>query len=149
MTCSKALQKKMPGRTNRTPVKTHRVSETNEEPLAKVKEPSAKLKEPSAKHKEPSAKIKPQVSRAAMPFLGLIWLYQKLISPLLGPRCRFYPSCSHYAKESLVRHGLLKGGYLAARRCLKCHPFHPGGIDPVPEPENQKSRCRTKPQQCR
>lgn len=74
-----------------------------------------------------------------MPFLGLIWLYQKAISPLLGPRCRFYPSCSHYAKESLVRYGVLKGGYLTARRCLKCHPFHPGGIDLVPEPRDQKS----------
>ncbi|MBT5331996.1 MAG: membrane protein insertion efficiency factor YidD [Porticoccaceae bacterium] len=77
-------------------------------------------------------------SRAAAPFIGLIWLYQKLISPLLGPRCRFYPSCSQYAKESLSLHGVIKGGYLSARRCLKCHPFHPGGIDPVPKPRNNK-----------
>jgi|GEM_PF-301478 uncharacterized protein len=73
-------------------------------------------------------------------FLFLIGLYQKLISPLLGPRCRFYPSCSNYAKESLQIHGIFKGGYLAACRCLKCHPFHPGGIDPVPVSQNQRAR---------
>lgn len=62
----------------------------------------------------------------------LIRLYQYLISPLLGPSCRFYPSCSHYAREALLKHGFFKGTYLAARRILRCHPFHPGGYDPVP-----------------
>jgi hypothetical protein len=62
----------------------------------------------------------------------LIRLYQYLISPLLGPTCRFYPSCSHYAREALLKHGFFKGTYLAARRILRCHPFHPGGYDPVP-----------------
>lgn len=66
----------------------------------------------------------------------LIWLvkgYQYLISPLLGPRCRFYPSCSHYTIEALQKHGVLRGGWLAIRRILRCHPMNPGGIDPVPD----------------
>ncbi|QGU33762.1 membrane protein insertion efficiency factor YidD [Thermochromatium tepidum] len=65
--------------------------------------------------------------------IGAIRAYQYLISPLLGPRCRFYPSCSHYAVEAIEVHGFLYGGYLALRRLLRCHPWHPGGIDPVPE----------------
>jgi uncharacterized protein len=64
--------------------------------------------------------------------LGLIRGYQWLISPVLGQRCRFYPSCSHYACEALDRHGTGKGLVLAARRLARCHPWHPGGYDPVP-----------------
>jgi len=62
----------------------------------------------------------------------LIQLYQRLASPFLGARCRFYPSCSHYAAEALDRHGLRRGGGLALRRLVRCGPWHPGGIDPVP-----------------
>ncbi|HEX6920960.1 MAG TPA: membrane protein insertion efficiency factor YidD [Actinomycetes bacterium] len=58
--------------------------------------------------------------------------YQMFVSPLLGPRCRFYPSCSAYAVEAIMVHGPLRGCYLAARRLLRCHPWNPGGIDPVP-----------------
>jgi putative membrane protein insertion efficiency factor len=65
--------------------------------------------------------------------LFLIALYQRLISPLLGPRCRFYPSCSHYAAEALQMHGVVRGGALAVRRITRCHPLNPGGYDPVPE----------------
>ena len=63
---------------------------------------------------------------------GLIRVYQVAISPLLGNRCRFHPSCSHYALEAVERFGVLKGSWLAARRLGRCHPFHPGGFDPVP-----------------
>lgn len=61
-----------------------------------------------------------------------IRLYQVAVSPLLGPRCRFYPSCSNYAVQALRRHGPLRGTALAAWRVLRCHPWNPGGIDPVP-----------------
>jgi putative membrane protein insertion efficiency factor len=64
--------------------------------------------------------------------LGIIRAYQRLLSPLLGPRCRFYPSCSHYAAEALQVHGLLRGSALALHRLLRCHPLNMGGLDPVP-----------------
>lgn len=64
--------------------------------------------------------------------LGMIRGYQRFVSPMLGPRCRFYPSCSHYAGDALRHHGLFRGAGLAAWRILRCHPFHPGGHDPVP-----------------
>lgn len=67
------------------------------------------------------------------PAIRLIRLYQIAISPLLGPTCRFTPSCSRYAIQALERFGFWRGGYLATRRILRCHPFHPGGADPVPE----------------
>jgi putative membrane protein insertion efficiency factor len=62
----------------------------------------------------------------------LIRLYQWTLSPLLGPTCRFYPSCSQYALEALLRFGVLRGSVLALRRLGRCHPWHPGGFDPVP-----------------
>ena len=65
--------------------------------------------------------------------ITLIKAYKLLISPLLGPRCRFYPSCSSYGLEAIQLHGAAKGSYLTLRRLLKCHPFHEGGVDPVPE----------------
>ena len=67
-----------------------------------------------------------------LPLVGLIRLYQRAVSPLLGPCCRFYPSCSEYAVQALRRHGARKGIFLSIRRVLRCHPFHPGGVDPVP-----------------
>jgi len=75
------------------------------------------------------------VSLARLPRLVLATLirgYQRLVSPLLPPSCRFYPSCSQYALDAVTRHGALKGSWLAARRLTRCHPFHPGGFDPVP-----------------
>ncbi len=65
--------------------------------------------------------------------VGLIRAYQRFISPLLGPRCRFHPSCSQYALVAIERHGVVKGGWLALRRIVRCHPLHPGGHDPVPD----------------
>lgn len=62
-----------------------------------------------------------------------IRLYRLLLSPLLGPHCRFHPSCSCYAEVAIRRHGVLRGGWLALRRLANCHPWHPGGTDPVPE----------------
>lgn len=62
-----------------------------------------------------------------------IKLYQKVISPLTPPSCRFYPTCSHYGLEAIEKHGALKGSWLAVSRISKCHPFHKGGFDPVPE----------------
>ena len=70
--------------------------------------------------------------------LTLIKCYQWFISPILGQRCRFHPSCSWYAIDALKTHGLVKGGWLSIKRILKCHPFNPGGVDPVPEPRNNK-----------
>ena len=65
--------------------------------------------------------------------MGLIRLYQITLSPLLPPSCRFEPSCSRYAYQAIDRFGFFKGGWLAAKRLSRCHPFHPGGFDPVPE----------------
>ncbi|NLI68026.1 MAG: membrane protein insertion efficiency factor YidD [Bacilli bacterium] len=70
-------------------------------------------------------------------FIALIQFYRKFISPLKPPTCRFYPTCSEYGLESYRRFGAIKGTYLTIRRILKCHPFHPGGFDPVPEKEEK------------
>jgi len=64
--------------------------------------------------------------------IALIRIYRGVLSPLLGPSCRFTPSCSQYAEEAIRRYGVAKGAYLATRRIVRCHPFHPGGYDPVP-----------------
>ena len=69
---------------------------------------------------------------AAAPLLGLLWLYRHLVSPVLPPACRYYPSCSQYAEEAVRIHGPLVGGWLGLRRLLRCHPFAAGGPDPVP-----------------
>jgi putative membrane protein insertion efficiency factor len=65
--------------------------------------------------------------------IAIIRFYKFFISPLLGNNCRFYPSCSSYSLEALQLHGATIGSYLTLKRLLKCHPFHEGGIDPVPE----------------
>jgi putative membrane protein insertion efficiency factor len=63
---------------------------------------------------------------------ALIRAYQLFVSPLCAPHCRFYPSCSQYALEAVTVHGSVRGGTLALRRLIRCHPWHPGGYDPVP-----------------
>ncbi|GHE19549.1 membrane protein insertion efficiency factor YidD [Halomonas urumqiensis] len=68
----------------------------------------------------------------AWPMIGLVRLYQLTLSPLLGPRCRYWPSCSHYTVEAIQVHGPFRGGWLALRRIARCHPGCDGGLDPVP-----------------
>lgn len=75
------------------------------------------------------------MSRGARVLAAPVIAYRRWLSPALPARCRFYPSCSAYALEALNRHGALKGAGLALWRLLRCHPFHPGGYDPVPHTE--------------
>lgn len=70
--------------------------------------------------------------------IGLIRFYQLWLSPMIGPTCRFHPSCSQYAIEAIKRRGFFVGCYLTAKRISKCHPFHPGGVDHVPEKPSKK-----------
>lgn len=68
----------------------------------------------------------------SLPFIGLIKLYQLVLSPLLGPKCRFTPTCSQYGIEALKKYGLIKGGWLTIKRISRCHPWGGHGFDPVP-----------------
>ncbi|HDY97284.1 MAG TPA: membrane protein insertion efficiency factor YidD [Pseudomonas sabulinigri] len=78
--------------------------------------------------------------------LGLIKVYRYAISPLMASHCRFYPSCSCYAQEAIEEYGLLKGVALSARRLGRCHPWNPGGYDPVPtHSDNRPSQMANKP----
>ena len=70
-------------------------------------------------------------------FIFLIDIYRYCISPFTPQSCRFYPSCSNYAREAVKNYGVLKGGYLSIKRLSKCHPYHEGGFDPVPNINNQ------------
>jgi len=83
---------------------------------------------------------------AAWLLTQLVRGYQLVVSPWFGPRCRFYPSCSAYAVTALRRHGALKGTWLAARRLLRCHPWNPGGLDPVPPTRPGADRVARPPQ---
>jgi uncharacterized protein len=78
--------------------------------------------------------------------VGVLRGYQRWISPALPPSCRFYPTCSAYAIEALQVHGPLRGAWLALRRLLRCHPWHPGGIDPVPPRRPRPARTHQEEQ---
>lgn len=73
-----------------------------------------------------------EIGLGARVILWIIRLYQKLVSPALPPSCRFAPSCSEYARQAVEKHGVLRGLWLGLGRLLRCHPFRPGGYDPVP-----------------
>ncbi|HEY0358563.1 MAG TPA: membrane protein insertion efficiency factor YidD [Mycobacteriales bacterium] len=79
---------------------------------------------------------------AARLLLMVVGAYRRWVSPALPPRCRFYPSCSAYAVEALREHGAVRGGALTLWRLLRCHPFHPGGHDPVPPARSTRTRPR-------
>jgi len=76
-----------------------------------------------------------KISILCYPFLFLIKIYRYTLSPFIGNQCRFYPTCSHYAEEALIEHGLIDGIILAIKRVFRCHPWHEGGYDPVPDRE--------------
>ncbi|WP_214107900.1 membrane protein insertion efficiency factor YidD [Acrocarpospora catenulata] len=86
----------------------------------------------------PGTTLPGPVTLAARILLAPIRFYRAFISPLLGPRCRFYPSCSAYGLEAIAVHGALRGTWLTIRRIGRCHPFHPGGFDPVPPRSHNK-----------
>ena len=82
--------------------------------------------------------VKVITSLRAIP-IWIIRQYQKWLSPLLGPSCRFHPTCSQYGIEAIKTHGFVIGSWLTVKRILKCHPLHPGGHDPVPEKSVEKT----------
>ena len=93
-----------------------------------------KLFELSLLGRSPMAAIRLLVSQATASLLiALIGFYRRFISPMIGPRCRFTPTCSAYGLEAIQKHGPWKGGWLTVKRLLRCHPFTPCGCDPVPD----------------
>ena len=95
---------------------------------------SAAMHESATVSGGPMAKLRQALNQAlAAVLLAGIGFYRRFISPMIGPRCRFTPTCSTYAVEAVQRHGALRGSWLTLKRLLRCHPFAAGGYDPVPE----------------
>ena len=99
---------------------------------------NARTKDPSNLYMHETNTLSPSILKAfnqllSKVFIGAINFYRQWISPLLGPRCRFIPSCSSYGLEAISRHGPWKGGFLTLKRLSRCHPFTPCGCDPVPD----------------
>jgi uncharacterized protein len=86
----------------------------------------------------PDTRRGPAAAAMQTVLFALLRFYKVAVSPLLGNRCRFYPSCSDYAREAIQYHGAARGTYLAARRLCRCHPFSAGGVDLVPPPKSEK-----------
>ena len=87
-----------------------------------------------------SLAFRPAASRSTRALVGFISIYKLIFSPLFTGSCRFVPSCSSYAREAVLKHGALKGSWLAARRLARCHPLCKGGLDQVPEPGRRALR---------
>lgn len=77
--------------------------------------------------------------------LGLIRGYQYALSPFLGAHCRYFPSCSEYTYQAIMQYGVIRGGWMGVRRLMRCHPWHPGGMDPVPEFKHKAHEGHNKP----
>jgi hypothetical protein len=90
------------------------------------------MMETTANQARESAQAVPHPGLVARALMAVLYAWHRWISPLLGPGCRFEPSCSCYASNAISRHGVGRGSWLALRRIARCHPFHPGGFDPVP-----------------
>ena len=79
------------------------------------------------------------ISIFSYPLLLLIIIYRYTLSPMIGNQCRYHPTCSYYAEEAIKKYGAIRGSFLAAKRILRCHPWHEGGFDPVPETANKEN----------
>jgi putative membrane protein insertion efficiency factor len=99
--------------------------------------------DPALDLEQPARELPRSPGPIARLLAGLVRLYQLVVSPWLGPSCRFEPSCSAYALEALRVHGAARGSWLTLRRLGRCQPFCTGGYDPVPEPRHRKERCAT------
>ncbi|MBW2119248.1 MAG: membrane protein insertion efficiency factor YidD [Deltaproteobacteria bacterium] len=93
--------------------------------------PAIWISEKPKRNSQKSSLIKNSVYKIRHIPIALIGVYQKFISPFWSPSCRFYPTCSSYARQAIMRYGIIKGGFLSLIRISKCHPFHPGGYDPL------------------
>lgn len=112
-----------------------------------VTDPAAEARPLTAPGREPLRDVLAGGTRGPLQILLLLGIraYQLAVSPLLGPVCRFYPSCSCYGFEAIRVHGAARGTWLTSRRLLRCHPWNPGGVDPVPPPRQRAATASAPP----